>query len=210
MITASTRFAAAIAAAAFACSAGGAAIARLDQGSLRAAVQQYLREKGDFCLGKFNWPIAVSERDRQVGTNDAIQMPVLEKLGLVTSSAVPGNPAATQYDLTAEGRKYYLARKTVTLGPGGKPSDHPGDFCPAHLKLDRVVRWEPAAAADGHAHTTVSFTYGLESAADWTRDADIQRVFPMLHRIVEGAGRLQLTQVFEWSKEAWVPVAPGT
>ena len=199
----------AIAAASLVCAAHASTPA-LSQKSLKPAVEQYLQAHGNFCLGKFTWPIAVSEHDRQVGTNDAIQMPVLEKLGIVTSSVTPGNPSVTQYDLTDEGRKYYLIKKTVTLGPADKPIDHPGDFCAAKLKLDRVVRWEPAAVVDGHAHTTVNYTYELASAADWTRDPEIQRVFPMIHRIVEGAGKLQLTQAFEWTKKGWVPVTPGT
>src|SRR5580692_7769672 len=57
------------------------------QKSLKPAVRKYLEEKGNFCLGKFEWPISVSDEDRKTGTHDALQMPVLEKLGLVVSAA---------------------------------------------------------------------------------------------------------------------------
>ncbi len=58
--------------------------------NLAPAVAKFLREKGDFCLGKYTWPISVSEHDRQGRSNDAVQLPVLEKLGLVTSSSPRG------------------------------------------------------------------------------------------------------------------------
>jgi hypothetical protein len=188
--------------------AAHASMPPLSQKSLTPAVERYLQAHGDFCLGKFKWPIAVSERDRRMGTHDAIQMPVLEKLGLVTASAA-SDPSVTQYDLSDEGRKYYLVKKTVTAGPADNRIDHPGDFCVAHLELDHVVNWEPLAVVDGHAHTSVNYTYKVASAADWTRDSEIQRVFPMIHRIIDGAGTLQLTQAFEWSNKTWVPVTPS-
>jgi hypothetical protein len=198
----------AIAATSLVCAAH-ASTPTLSQKSLKPAVEEYLQAHGDFCLGKFGWPISVSERDRREGTNDAVQMPVLEKLGLVAAIG-GGERTIAQYDLTDRGRKYYVFKKTVTLGPADKPIDHPGDLCPAHLKLVRVVRWEPLTVVDGRTRTTVNYIYAVASAADWTRDPEIQRVFPMLHRIVEGAGTLQLTQAFEWTKKGWVPALQGT
>jgi hypothetical protein len=185
------------------------ASAALTQKSLEPAVAKYLQEKGNFCLGKFNWPIDVSEQDRQQGTNDAIQMPVLEKLGLVVSSAVVGDSTVKQYDLTEQGKKYYLVKKTVTLGPGDEPVDHPGDFCAARLKLERVVGWQPPEVVDGRTQVTVKYTYKVAAAADWTHDPEIKRVFPMIHRIVDGEGTMQLTQLFAWSNQTWVAVTPG-
>ena len=197
-----------IALAVFAGTAYGASPA-LTQNSFKPAVEKYLQEKGNFCLGKFNWPIEVSELDRQRGTNDSIQMPVLEKLGLVVSSAVAGDSTAEQYDLTDQGRKYYLVKKTVTLGPGDKPVDHPGDFCAARLKLDRVVGWQSPEVVGGRTQVTVKYTYKVAAAADWTHDPEIKRVFPMIHRIVDGEGTMQLTQLFAWSNQRWVAVTPG-
>jgi hypothetical protein len=179
------------------------------QKSLTPAVEKYLQEKGNFCLGKFSWPIDVSEHDRQARSKDAFQMPVLEKLGLVSSSNSPSDPTVTKYDLTAEGRKYYMVKKTVTIGPGEKPVDHPGDFCVAKLKLDRVVSWDPPAVVGGRPQTTVKYTYKVASAADWTHDPDVMKVFPMIPRILEQAGTQQLEQVFAWSSHGWVAVTPG-
>ena len=68
--------------------AGFAAPTQPNRTAVTIALRDYLAKQGNFCLGKFDWPIDVSERDFQMGTRDAVQMPVLEKLGLVVSSEV--------------------------------------------------------------------------------------------------------------------------
>ncbi len=175
--------------------------------ALQPAVAKYLQEKGDFCLGKFDWPISVSDAESRVGSNNALQMPVLEKLGLVASTPMEGTGGRT-YALTEEGRKYYRVKKTVTLGPADKPIEHPGDFCAAKLSLDKVVSWEPPTVVDGHPQISVKYTYKAE-AAPWTQNPDIKKVFPMVSRIIDGAGTLQLVQLFTWSNDAWLAVTPG-
>jgi hypothetical protein len=180
----------------------------LSRKAFAPAVGKYLEEKGNFCLGKFDWPISVTDADRRIGTNDALQMPVMEKLGLVVAAA-GDDPGVKRYRLTDEGKKYYLVKKTVTLGPIDKPIEHAGDFCAAKLTLDKVVRWQPPTVVKGKPQTTVMYTYKIAAAAEWTRDPDIQRVFPMIHRILDGAGSVQLMQGFVWSDKAWVAAIPG-
>ena len=181
----------------------------ITQKALKPAVEKYLQDRGNFCLGKFDWPIVVSATDRQAGTNDAIQMPVLERLGLVASSVVAGDPAARQFDLTAEGKKYYIVKKTVVLGPGDKPVDHPGDFCAAKLELDRIVSWRQPEVVGARPRTEVKYTYKVARAADWTHNLEVRKVFPLISRIMDEEGKLQLTQPFEWSNDTWVAVTPG-
>jgi cytochrome c peroxidase len=176
--------------------------------ALNPAVEEYLQEKGHLCLGKFSWPIAVSDHDRQIGAKDAVQMPVLEKHGLVLPSA--GKASITQYDLSEAGRKYYLLKKTVTLGSGDEPTMHRGDLCGATLRLERLVHWEPPEIINGRPQTTVKFTYRIAEPADWILEADINKVFPMVHRILIGAGSLELEQAFAWSGSHWVAVVPGS
>src|SRR5579862_9455692 len=52
-----------------------------------AAVNGYLAQRGNLCLAKYDWPIAVTDADRQGHSLDAQQMPVLESLGLVSGHA---------------------------------------------------------------------------------------------------------------------------
>jgi hypothetical protein len=179
------------------------------QKSLKPAVRKYLEEKGNFCLGKFEWPIAVSDEDRKTGTNNALQMPVLEKLGLVVASDSAGDPSIKNYSLTEEGQKYYLAKQTITVNSAGQRIRHPGDLCPAKLELDKVVAWDPPSVVDGKTQTTVKYTYRIAKAADWTRDPEVRKVFPMIARVIDSAGSQQLMQLFAWSDHGWVALTPG-
>lgn len=181
----------------------------LSPDAFKPAVEEYLQEKGHVCLGKFSWPILVSDRDRQVRTQDAVQMPILEKHGLVVSSATD-DAQVTKYDLSDVGRRYYLFKKTVTMGPGDSPTVHPGDLCGATLKLDHLVKWNPPEFVNGHPQTTVKFTYRIVEPADWILETDTTQVFPMIHRILRGAGSLQLEQAFSWSDSRWVAIDRGS
>ena len=181
--------------------------------AFKPAVEEYLQEKGYLCLGKFDWPISVSDIDRQARTKDAVQMPVLEKQGLASAAradvGAPADAAAvTRYDLSETGRKYYLINKPAA--PTGDASTvHRGDLCGATLKLDQIIKWQTPEIVDGHPQTTVRYTYRIVDPADWILDADVNRVFPMVHRLLIGARSLQLEQAFEWADGRWVAVVPN-
>lgn len=183
---------------------------------LRAALERYLAQQGNLCLGKYDWPIEVSAHDIEVGTRDAVQMPVLEKLGLVVSSSIPatgseGEPvhlaAVTRYALTAAGRKFYLNKGTASAVPGGAKVEHRGDFCAAKLSLDRIIGWDELKADASRREIVVTYTYRI-AAASWTRNAEIQKVFPMVDRVVKGERILQLKQHFRLMRDAWVAANP--
>ncbi|MDD4915896.1 MAG: hypothetical protein PHW13_12760 [Methylococcales bacterium] len=183
---------------------------------LTAALQKYLQQQGDFCLGKFDWPIDVSESDDYMHTRDAIQMPVLEKHGLVTmttgasairkvgDSDIP--VPVKRYELSETGKKYYLPREAVTR-INGKDEKHTHDFCAGKLSLDKIVGWSKPAMHGDSLITTVNYTYRI-AAADWSHDAEIQKVFPMLARIVNGGGKVRLEQNFKQEGKNWVAVNP--
>jgi hypothetical protein len=184
--------------------------------ALRSAMQQHLAAQGVICLGKFDWPIEVSELDFQQGTRDAVQMPVLEQLGLVVSSqdSIAPKDAATEeqvtirrYTMTEAGQRYYLS-KEVTTGSGAKKVAHHRDLCPARLSLDKITRWEAPRAVGDTQETLLSYTYTID-APDWTRDPAAQKAFPMLDRIIKGAGSLQLQQRMRLTKQGWVAIGPA-
>ena len=138
-------------------------------------MERYLAEQGNLCLGKYDWPIEVSAHDIGVGTRDAVQMPVLEKLGLVVSSSIPatgreGEPvrtaAVTRYALTEAGRKFYLNKSTTSAVPGGAKVEHRGDFCAAKLSLDRIIGWDELKADAGRREMVVTYTYRIAAAPD--------------------------------------------
>jgi hypothetical protein len=189
----------------------------LTQRTFVPAVENYLRDSGDLCVGKFDWPITVTAHDREIGASNAVQMPVLEKLGLVTVSETPdahpreasqGVDSVTRYELTEEGKKFYLVKKTTSLGPGDQPVVHQGDFCVAKLSLNKVISWDAPKVVDGQQQTTVAYTYHIV-AADWTRNAQLQQVFPRVGLVVRGEGTLQLKESFRLTKRGWVAVTLG-
>ncbi|HKB84418.1 MAG TPA: hypothetical protein VKD04_14595 [Burkholderiales bacterium] len=75
------------------------------------------------------------------------------------------------------------------------------------LILDRIVAWNTPQAAGGDRRTVVTYTYRIV-AAHWARKPEIEKVFPMVGRIVKGEGTLQLEQLFRLTKEGWVPASP--
>lgn len=173
-----------------------------------AAVNDYLARRGDLCLSKTAWPIVVTEREAAIGSRNALQMPVLEKLGLVASEparvALPdeqggGLVDARRYRLTEAGQRDYRARDA---GGGA-------DLCAARLRLDKVIGWKDApGAGNGNSapvprHVVVSYTYQVD-AAPWTRDPDIAKVFPMVDRVLRGAGTAQLQEGFTLTERGWV------
>jgi hypothetical protein len=187
-----------------------------NQTALTAALNKYLAQQGDFCLGKFDWPIDVSESDVEMKTRDAVQMPVLEKLGLVASSdeSVMGKAgdaevsvSVKRYTLTGAGKKFYLDKKISNTISGGKKIVHHGDFCAAKLSLKKLARWDKSEMSGEYRETTVYYTYKI-AAAKWTHDPEIQEVFPMLARILKGEGTMQLQQRFRLTGESWVALHP--
>jgi hypothetical protein len=182
--------------------------------ALRAALEKYLQERGNLCLGKFDWPIEVSERDSRLGTRDAVQMPVLEKVGIVSSKVVEKREegagqavTVTRYELTEAGRKFYLARDTANVSADGGQIVHHGDFCAGKLSLDKIVGWDTPQVAGDDQQTMVTYTYKI-AAANWARKSEIQKVFPMVDRIIKGEGTMQLKQLFRLTKDGWVAENP--
>ncbi|MDN6888280.1 hypothetical protein QMO14_32395 [Variovorax sp. CAN2819] len=169
--------------------------------NLTAAMNAYLAKKGDLCLGKTRWPIDVPRREAGTRARNALQMPVLERLGLVSASKATvkddkdqeaGEIEVTRYALTEEGSKYFVEREPQ------------GDFCAAHLTLDKVVGWEAPKGAKEPSEVVVTYTYRI-NAAPWTGNAEVQQVFPMVDRVVRGAGTMQLKQSFRRTDTGWVP-----
>ncbi len=169
------------------------------------AVNDYLAQRGNLCLGKAAWPIDVTQHEIESGARNALQMPVLEKLGLVAASVaeIEVDDEGTKhrlkvrrYDLTEAGRKFYVPR------PGGTAAaPASGDFCAAKLSLERIVGWN-IEGGGAQRQAVVTYTYRID-AAPWTRDADVQRVFPVVASVVRGAGSAQLQQAFAPTASGW-------
>lgn len=176
-----------------------------------ASVNDYLAKRGHLCLGKYNWPVYVVDADKADHTPDSVQMPVLEKLGLVAGKdmTVEGHDKgkkiyaqARQYTLTPEGEKYYLHIPEVVATATSRVT-HPADLCAATLTLGKVVGWEKPVERNGDTMTSVIFTYKLQPAP-WATNPDFLRVFPMVQRVIEGQGTMQLREGMHLTSKGWV------
>ena len=182
---------------------------------LARALDKHLQQYGNVCLGKFDWPIDVSAKDIAAGGTDAVQMPVLEKIGLVVSSAetvsLAGQGQAEQvvsvqrYALTEAGRHFYLRTESTSTASNGAKTLRQNDFCAGKLRLKTLVHWDPPVRVGAHQETTVSYTYTFE-AAPWTRNPEIRTVFPMLDRLIKGAGSMELKQGLRLTENTWEAV----
>ena len=171
------------------------------------AVKAFLADHGDLCLGWYTWPRDLSVAEQHTGMNEAVQLPVLERLGIVQSMPIPGT-GIVRYSLTARGRQYYLQKKRTILNVHSQQEQHDADFCVAHLSLDKVVKWSPPEPFNGHLETAVRYTYQIK-AADWMADPEAQKVFPVVDRIVRGRGKLLMSATAQLQDGRWVPVLPG-
>lgn len=187
--------------------------------AVTSALEKYLAAHGDLCLAKYDWPIEVTSRDADAGSRDALQMPVLEKMGLVAASAGSATRKnddgeeitlpVTRYALTDAGRRYYIERKSAPArnDSAGGTIAHRGDFCAGRIHLDRIVDWGHGANDKGAADVTVGYTYTF-AAADWVRDPRVREVFPMLAQLLEGQHSARLEQHFRQSGGRLTAVNP--
>jgi hypothetical protein len=198
-----------------------AGTAQPSESELTRAVAHYLSDHGDLCVGKFTWPRVVTQQDQLSHTNDAVQLPVLERLGLVESTEIPAPAAADattnaavqssetarRYSLTAMGRRFYLQKKRTTLSVHNQPVEHDQDLCVARLKLDKVVKWSPPEQVHGHPETVVRYTYHVKSA-DWMADPEARQVFPVADRIIRNQGNMLMSVTVAQLDGKWMPVLP--
>lgn len=187
----------------------------LNQANLTRAMNDYLGKRGDLCLAKNSWPVVVTEAESQAGSRNALQMPVLERLGLVAgedalvelagedgTATKSAKAHARRYQLTAEGRKYYLARPAHKTPTGDRFADAAHDFCAARLSLDRVVGWEPSNVPGAKNEAVVTYTYKV-APAPWTADRALRAVFPMVDTVIKGAGVMQLKETVVLGARGW-------
>jgi hypothetical protein len=176
------------------------------------AMRAYLERRGDICLTRTTWPIDVTPRDVAMGSRDAVQMPVFERLGLVRSSdatvdvvtddgAIP--VPVRRYELTEAGLRDYRSHEIGVNESGEKVAV--SDLCAAKLSLAKVVGWDVATTATPGEPPRAVVSYTYEVAADaWTRDPEIQRVLPAVARVIAGAGAAELKESFVLTASGWV------
>ena len=190
----------------------GACTTQANRENFTQGMNAYLAKRGDLCLAKYDWPIDVTPAEFAAGARNAVQMPVLQKLGLVDVSDVSVETKTDnavvaakvkRYQLTESGKKYYLTHELRSLAADGSKTLHQRDFCVAKLSLDKIVGWDPPTTVNARKETVVTYTYTVE-AAPWLQDPGAKRVFPLVDRVVQGARVAQFQEAFALTKDGWV------
>ena len=173
-----------------------------DKQSLGKALARYLAERGQLCVGKYDWPITVAPQAAENGDRNARQLPVMEQAGLVTGT--PDETGAVTYRLSEVGLKYYWPRKVNRRdGQPGEMDVH--DFCAGRLALDQVVHWTAPALVGDHYESTATYTYSIVPA-EWTTDPRLQQAFPMIARVIAGQHKARLAQRMRFAGGRWEAV----
>lgn len=175
--------------------------------NFKSALRETLATRGEICLAMFDWPIDLTPAEAGANARHAVQLPVFEKLGLATSTVVEvpkteENPQGVvkRYALTDEGRKYYKPHPYTSRNG----TEHAKDFCVARISVEQVTGWQLDTHDAEHPSAVVTYTYHVDPAP-WMRDAEAQRVLPMVARVIDGAGgRLQMRQGFTLGEHGWV------
>ena len=176
-----------------------------------AGLKDYLAKRGDLCLAKTDWPIDLTQHEIDSGARNALQLPVLERLGLASSTVaevdvkddneVSHHMKVRRYALTDDGKHFFIMREQARPD-GGKAMR--GDFCAAKLSLDKVVRWDLSGTGKDRV-AVVSYTYQVQ-AAPWAGDAELRKIFPVVAQVIQGAGSAQLQESFRQTETGWVAV----
>jgi hypothetical protein len=187
----------------------------LDAASLTKAIEAYLVQRGDVCIARQEWPVDLTENDRAARTRDAVQMPVLERLGVVEGHRITLRATnddgqtvvvpVTRYELTERGQQSYIDRHTRRPVA---PNVHRGvqaDLCVGRVSLGKVASWEaaPPSSERQPSSVAVSYTYKID-VVPWMRDPEALRVFPAIARLIAGAGTAELREGLVLTPEGWV------
>jgi hypothetical protein len=186
-----------------------------DFAELTKGMNDYLAQHGEICLSKNDWPVDVTQHDMDTNGRNAVQMPVMEKAGLVHSSVATvevknddGGEVESikvmRYELTDAGKKYYL-HPSKRRNTSGNMKEISGDLCAGKLTLDKIVAWEPAKEIKGQERTIVTYTYNID-AAEWAKKPEFQKVFPMVAYVVNGEKTVQLKERFALTPQGWKSV----
>jgi hypothetical protein len=180
--------------------------------SLTQGMTTYLAQRGNLCLDKRTWPVDVTPDEMTNHERNANQMPVFEKLGLVTSSdAVVAlkteekieTVTVKRYVLTDEGKKYYVANVPLSRMENHLAKEPAGDFCVGKLSLDRVASWTAPSTDDkGQKQIIVSYTYTI-APAPWMKTAEARGILPVVANVIDHAGQSELQESFVLTPTGW-------
>lgn len=170
------------------------------------AAQAWLDEEFPTCVVHGNFPLVPPQLDVR-GEGKTLQ--AMAQAGLVTASpaeveGVFGEKVqSVRYELTEEGKKYYLPDRVETLG-----GDKLGGLCFGKGKLESVENFTTPADVMGLRASRVTFTYRVTDIPDWAQNGPVAEVLSGQRGVKEilasGQTPIRKTQGFIQTEKGWV------
>ncbi len=165
-----------------------------------AALAQYFEKKGQLCLNQnLDFPVAVTELDLFLQKNSPIsianQMAALEAAGLVKCEAADKGKRCS---LTDAAKPFVRETEATIWGLKGST-----DLCWGQKALDKVVKWEGPMKLGDYQSATITYTYKVNNAAEWTKKPEVQAAFPMVKFILDGAGKKESQHAVKLTSLGW-------
>ncbi len=174
----------------------------LNSQNFQNALNQNFMQKEGACTQVQKFPLDVVENLVDEDTNRELN--ALEKVGLVVSveqqkpivsiGDLSMQVKVRHYELTENGKKFYQPIPQA---------DNFAKLCFAGMRVDKIVEWTEPVAASGEMVTTVTYTYKLVDIADWSKNPEIQNVFPAIKNIISDASKRQLRQFLHLTNNGW-------
>lgn len=165
------------------------------------AITHHLSSDGSLCLSPRRWPVDVTEAELRLEailpTGRARQMAALEAAGLIKAEplkvdvsplgALWGNQGEIRrYALTSKAESYAREVKTRSVTSPAGQAKRKIALCWGSKRLDRIIHWR---APQGFGHQAeVTYTYRLDSVAEWALNPAVQDAFPEVRDDFELAG----------------------
>jgi hypothetical protein len=192
--------------------AGCNSASKPDAANFQAAINQYLAHHGQVCIsvdGQFPIDVPASKHNQSSRTN--IQLAALAQDGLLDATSTtavitslanslslsPRKPEPVkQYAVSAEGHKFL---QTIMTDSGKADG-----FCYGTKQVDSIVKWtEPATS-----RTEVTYTYKIVNLAAWAARRDVQKAFPEITAILQGASKDDQIAGLQLTNEQWTVPQP--
>lgn len=170
------------------------------------AAQAWLDQEFPTCVVHGNFPLVPRQIDFG---NESKTLQAMAQAGLVTETPAEveglfgGKVQSVRYELTEEGKKYYLPDRVETLG-----GDKLGGLCFGKGKLESVENFTTPAQVMGVQASRVTFTYRVTDIPDWAQNGPVadalsgNREFKKI--LASGQTPIRQTQGFIQTEKGWV------
>ncbi len=169
------------------------------------AMTQYFDKKGQLCLNQYrDFPVTVTEMDlrlqKTMASGTANQMDALEAVGLVKCETVDKGKRCA---LTPAAQPFIREKEVTSWGLNGSQKVIQTDLCWGQKALAKIVKWEGPMKLGDYQEAGVTYTYKVNSAADWASKPELQAAFPAVKSILDGVGTKEGKHAVMLTSQGW-------